>query len=66
MHTYRKVERAWAVGYWLMAPTNMGGARVTEHINSWTPVRVFEHERDAASYANYLNGGAGDYYTEGE
>jgi hypothetical protein len=52
MHTYKKVknENLWTVGYHTIGPN-------AQH--NWNPLRDFGSEMEAASYANYLNGGGG-------
>jgi hypothetical protein len=60
MHTYRRFhDKQWGVGSWQMTPVHYGNE--TKHINEWHALRNFKTERQAASYVNYLNGGASAY-----
>lgn len=55
MHTYRTFgEGSWAVGFYSIGfhPNGLP----TSH---WHPIKAFTIEKEAAAYANYLNGGNG-------
>ncbi len=56
MHTYKKVfytkDPAYSVGYWHIE------GKEDSWRSEWHETKRFDTEKEAASYARYLNGGA--------
>lgn len=68
MHSYRKVEGGWEVGYHYVGYEVFSGVGYDPrgpcgHVcHKWHAVRTVRSEDTAARYCNYLNGGVGDKF----
>jgi hypothetical protein len=56
MHTYRKSEDGWTVGYWINDSYSDGGTRST-----WYPLSSHDSELSAIKRVNFLNGGSASF-----